>query len=96
MLLRDADLELRMLPDAHERECMLLELSTRGREVSAGLRSLEQRLPQQILERLHSGAHGRLRNVHALRRVDEAARIGDNQKRPGKVDVHTLNSEQMA
>lgn len=88
MLIGKADLQLRVLPHAHQRQGMLLELLAGGGEFGAGLRALEQRTPKEILEPFDARRHRRLRDVHFARGVDETSGLGNHQKRAREVDVH--------
>ena len=88
MLIGEADLELRVLPDAHESERMLLELLAGGSELRARLGALEQRPPEQILEAFDARRYRRLGDVHLARGVDEAPGLGNHQEGAREVDIH--------
>ena len=87
---RQADLELGVLPHAHQRQRVLLELLAGTRQRRAALRALEQRPAEQLFQHLDARAHRRLRDVHLARSVDEAAGLGDHQERTRECDVHAL------
>ncbi len=75
MLVREADLELGALPDAHEGEGMLAELLACSRGLSSGLRSLEHGASEQVLEALDARRDRRLSDVELVGGFDEAARL---------------------
>ena len=81
-------LELRVLPDAHQRQRVLLELLAGARERGAALGAVEQGAPEHVFEPLDARAHGRLRDVHLARSIDEAACLRDHQERARESDVH--------
>ncbi len=85
-----ADLELRVLPDAHQRERVLLELLAGAGQRRAVLGAIEQGPPEHVFEPLDARAHGRLRDVHLARGVDEAAGLRDHQERACEGDVHLV------
>ena len=64
----EADLELRVLPHAHQRQRMLLELLAGAGERRAVLGALEQRASEQLLQHLNARAHRRLRDVELASR----------------------------
>ena len=81
-------LELGVLPDAHQRERVLLELLAGPRERGAALGSIEQRAPEHVFEPFDARAHGRLRDIHLARGIDETASLRDHQERARESDVH--------
>ena len=86
----EADLALGVLPDADQREGVLLELGAGGGELGPELGALEKRPSQDVLEALDAGGDGGLRDVHPAGRLDEAARLGDHQERSCERDVHAV------
>ena len=92
MLIGEAHLELSMLPDADQREGMLLELIARGGELGARLGALEQRASQQVLKAFDACRNGRLRDVHLARGIDEAAGFRNHQERAREIDIHRASS----
>ncbi len=80
MLIGEPDFELGMLPDADQRERMLLELLARRGELGTGLGALEKRASEQVFEAFDARRNGRLRDVHLARGIDEAARLGNHQE----------------
>ena len=88
VLIGEADLELRMLPDAHQCQRMLLELLARRSELCARLGALEQRSAEQILEAFDARRYRRLGDVHLARGVDEAPGLGNHQEGAREVYIH--------
>ena len=63
---RHRDLLARALPDLHQRRRVAQELLAGRRQRRARLVAHEELAPEQVLERAHARAHGRLRDVQAL------------------------------
>jgi hypothetical protein len=82
------NLELRVLPHAHQRERVFLELLTCSRQRSAAFRAVEQSAPKHVFEAFYARTYGRLRNVHLARSVDETSSLRDHQERARESDIH--------
>src|SRR5262245_44964701 len=90
MLPLQANLQLRVLPQPHQCQRVLVELLAGGRERGAIACAFEQRATDSPLDDLDAGAHRRLRDIHLAGCLDETASLGDHQEGACKCDVHRL------
>ncbi len=88
VLIGEADLQLRVLPHAHQGQRMFAELLARCRELGTRLGTLKKRASQQVFEAFDARRHGRLRDVHLARGIDETTRLGNHQKGARESDIH--------
>ena len=92
MLICKGNLKLRLLPDAHQSQCMLLKEFPRAGQFDARLRSRKQRSPEQIFETFDARGDGGLSDVELASGINEAARFSNNQKCASEIDVHRLRT----
>src|SRR5262245_53612201 len=81
-------LQLRVLPHAHQRQGVLLELLTRACQRRTVLGALEQGSTEQFLQHAYTRAHRRLGDVELASCVDETAGLGHHQEGAYKCNVH--------
>src|SRR6185437_8417967 len=84
----DADLLTCLLYGSGEKRGVALKLAPCRCQRGPGLVADEQLGPELLLETLDPGADSGLRNVKALRGVNEATRCDDGEKRTGEFGIH--------
>jgi hypothetical protein len=89
--------EFARLPDDHVRlrhdgSHSLEQRMAGGREGHPAMAAFEQPSADLVLERLHLPREGRLRNMHLLRRLAQAAKLRDGKKGTQQIGVHRAQS----